>query len=93
MIIKDWSYYDMTNVTFIPKKMSPWELQNEFAHSLRHFYTFTSSFKILKLFGFDAWIRRLGLWLVGISADLFYTSSAKKENGNIYNKLKNYHLF
>ncbi|MCK5763304.1 MAG: B12-binding domain-containing radical SAM protein [Clostridiales bacterium] len=88
IIVQDWSYYDMTNVTFIPKKMSPWELQEEFVHSLRYFYTFISAFKILTSFGFNAWIRRLGLWLVGISAELFFRNKAKKENGNIYNILK-----
>lgn len=88
MLIKDWSYFDMMNATFIPKEMSPWELQEEFARSLRHFYTFGSAFKILKLFGFDAWRRRLGLWLIGIGTGFYYRSKARKGNGNIYNMLK-----
>jgi len=64
MITKDWSLFDMLNVTFIPEKMSPWELQEEFYSALKHFYTFCSSFKIMKLFGMNYGLRRLGLWLV-----------------------------
>jgi radical SAM superfamily enzyme YgiQ (UPF0313 family) len=64
MITKDWSLFDMLNVTFIPEKMSPWELQEEFYSALKHFYTFRSSFKIMKLFGMNYGLRRLGLWLV-----------------------------
>lgn len=30
MIISDWSQFDMMNVTFLPKHMSPWKLQETF---------------------------------------------------------------
>ncbi len=30
ILIKDWQYYDMMNVVFEPKTMTPWELEFEF---------------------------------------------------------------
>ncbi len=80
MITKDWSLFDMMNVTFVPKKLTPWELQMEFFHATNQFYTFSSSFKIGKLFGVNYGIRRLGLWLItSIGAQLYRISALKKD--------------
>lgn len=66
-IIKtDWQYYDMMHVVFLPKKLSPWELQKEFFYALKRFYSFSSTFRIFKIFGFEAGVRRLGLWFAFI---------------------------
>ena len=83
MITKDWSVYDMMNVTFLPKNMTPWELQKLFLSAARHFYTFLSSFKIGKIFGANYGMRRLGLhFLIDLGVPLVHliASSAKKTN-------------
>lgn len=64
IISKDWSLYNMGNVTFIPKKLTPWELQKQFVKAASQFYSFLSSFKIWKIFGANYGIRRLGMWLI-----------------------------
>ncbi len=90
MITDNWRYFDMMNVTFKPRNMSAWELQKEFLHSVRRFYNFTSSFEIMKLFGFNSGIRRLGLWLVsraGIMLLYFYLLFNRH---SYYHALKNF---
>ncbi|WP_213996529.1 B12-binding domain-containing radical SAM protein [Tepidanaerobacter syntrophicus] len=64
MMTKDWSLFNMAYVTFIPKKMSPWELQIEIIRVLKRFYAFLPSFKIGKIFGIGYGLRRLGIWLI-----------------------------
>ncbi|MCI1982353.1 MAG: B12-binding domain-containing radical SAM protein [Oscillospiraceae bacterium] len=64
MITKDWSLFDMMNVTFLPKKMSPWELQKMFFKAVKKFYTFFSSFKIWKIFGANYGLRRIAFSLI-----------------------------
>ena len=85
MISKDWSIYDMMNVTFLPKKMTPWELQKEFFGALKRFYTFTSSFKIGKLFGVNYGIRRAGLSIVvKLAVPLLHLLALLAKNTNLY---------
>ena len=64
MLTKDWSLFDMMNVTFRPKTMSPWELQQMFFKALKRFYTFFSSFKIWKIFGANFGLRRIAFSFV-----------------------------
>lgn len=61
MITDDWEQFDMMNVSFSPKQMTPWELQEEFLRANRSFYGFFSSFSIMKRFGLNYGLRRLGL--------------------------------
>lgn len=61
MLTDDWSQFDMMNVTFQPKKLSPWALQEEFYHAAKHFYDFRSAPRIGKLFGAEYGWRRFGL--------------------------------
>jgi len=61
LIKGSWSRFDMMNVTFIPKNMSPWELQEEFFHAARTFYDRKSSFRIGEIFGREYGARRYGL--------------------------------
>lgn len=89
ILTKNWQYYDMMNVIFKPKKLTPWELQREFFNAVKNFYTFKSSLKIFKLFGFESGMRRLGLWIAANFGTLFFKLMSNKENGNIYNWLKN----
>ncbi|HUI92855.1 MAG TPA: radical SAM protein [Chitinivibrionales bacterium] len=63
MVTKDWRYFDLMHATFHPKKMSVAELQEEFYTALLRFYSFRKSFTIMKIYGFAAGMRRLGLWL------------------------------
>ncbi len=64
MVIKDWQYFDLMHVTFLPKKMSAMELQNEFYSALSRFYSFRKSFTIMRIYGAAAGMRRLGLWFL-----------------------------
>lgn len=64
MVTKDWQYFDLMHATFQPKKMSMRELQIEFYNALRRFYSFRKSFTIMRIYGFAAGMKRLGLWLV-----------------------------
>jgi radical SAM superfamily enzyme YgiQ (UPF0313 family) len=64
MAVSDWQYFDLMHATFHPKKMSVTELQKEFYNALRRFYSFRKSFTIMRIYGFGAGMKRLGLWLV-----------------------------
>lgn len=88
MLIDDWQYYDMMNVVFRPKNMTPWELQSEFFHAVKEFYSFSGAMKMFKIFGFEAGMRRLGLWIASSFGMSFFKKKSNKEDGNIYNQLK-----
>lgn len=64
ILTRDWSLFDMMNVTFLPKKMSPWDLQKLFFKAVKKFYTFFSSFKIWKIFGANYGLRRIAFSFV-----------------------------
>jgi coproporphyrinogen III oxidase-like Fe-S oxidoreductase len=67
MITKDWGLFDMTNVTFQPRRMSPWTLQECFFDACDNFYDLPSAFRIWNLFGPEYGLRRI--WLAfGTSA-------------------------
>ena len=61
---QDWSLFDMTNVTFQPKKLSPWDLQSEFFQAANHFYDLPSAINIWKRFGTEYGLRRIYLAIV-----------------------------
>lgn len=85
MITKDWSIFDMMNVTFLPKNMTPWELQKLFLSAVKRFYTFFSSFKIGKIFGANFGLRRLGFSLVvKLGVPIIYLVSIFNKNTNLY---------
>ena len=42
---------------------------------------------MFKIFGFEAGMRRLGLWIAGKFGKTLFKKESKKENGNVYNKL------
>lgn len=88
IINTDWQYYDMMNVTFIPKQMSPWALQKEFFRAARKFYTFGSSFKITKTFGINYGMRRFFLFLLVRVALLGVFIISRIDNGNPYFRLR-----
>ncbi len=60
MITGNWAAFDLMDVTFIPKNMTPWELQDEFYYASTHFYDYRSAFRIGKLFGAEYGWRRFG---------------------------------
>jgi radical SAM superfamily enzyme YgiQ (UPF0313 family) len=64
LISNNWQDYSMLNVTFQPKKMSPWDLQMEMYHAIDDFYTFPSAIRIGKLFGVEYGLRRIYLAIV-----------------------------
>ena len=61
LITGDWTQYDMMNVTFQPKNMSPWDLQEEFYRAAHVFYDFKSVKRIREIFGAEYSRRRFGL--------------------------------
>jgi len=63
MLPGSWSRFDMMNVTFQPKNLSPWDLQSRFYDAACDFYDFRSIPDIVKLFGLNSGMRRLGLSL------------------------------
>lgn len=60
MITHNWEKFDMMNVTFRPRNMTPWELQEEFYHAGTYFYDFKSCRRIGKTFGAEYGWRRFG---------------------------------
>ncbi len=88
MVTEDWSQFDMMNVTFRPKQMSPWELQEEFYRSVRSFYGFRSAFRIGKIFGWGYAIRRLGLWFFALSGSRGAEFAARHLPGTSYYQLR-----
>lgn len=90
MITHEWSRFDMMNVTYMPKNMSPWELQEEFYHAARMFYDYDSAKIIGKLFGKEyerrrrrfAFVSNLGVWGAHVSSHI--------NNGNCYYELRHY---
>ncbi|MBN2534719.1 MAG: B12-binding domain-containing radical SAM protein [Spirochaetales bacterium] len=57
-------YFDFMHVTFIPKRLTTYELQEEFFNSIKSFYTVTSSLRIWKAFGLLAGLKRFALALI-----------------------------
>ncbi|MGI6046337.1 MAG: B12-binding domain-containing radical SAM protein [Eggerthellaceae bacterium] len=64
MLTDNWELFDMTNVTFQPKKMSPWELQELFFEAAEDFYDVPSALRILNKFGLEYGLRRFYLAFV-----------------------------
>ena len=88
MLTDDWSQFDMMNVTFRPKNMSPWELQEEFYRAVKYFYDFKSVKSIRRLFGAGYGRRRflLAVWARLGSGGAHLASHVK---GTSYYKIKN----
>jgi hypothetical protein len=40
MLTENWELFDMMSVTFKPKRMTAWELQNEFFKAIKDSYKF-----------------------------------------------------
>ncbi len=71
LITRNWSHYDMMDVVFKPKNMTPWELQEEFYHAGLYFYADEDANReIGEIFGKEYGVRRekfgkmarLGIW-------------------------------
>jgi radical SAM superfamily enzyme YgiQ (UPF0313 family) len=58
IINTNWNQYDMMDVVFIPKNMTPWELQDEFYEAACKFYDYRSCASIRRLFGREYGFRR-----------------------------------
>lgn len=81
---KDWKYYDMMNVVFLPKHFTPAELQEQFFISMHRLYSAGSLYKIFRLFGTVAFLRRIGLWLTFSLALIYYRIMEKFAPGSLY---------
>jgi radical SAM superfamily enzyme YgiQ (UPF0313 family) len=60
LLKQDWAQHDLMTVTFLPKKMTAWQLQDEFYHASKYFYDFKSPKTIGKIFGKEYGWRRFG---------------------------------
>jgi radical SAM superfamily enzyme YgiQ (UPF0313 family) len=88
MLTDDWSQFDMMNVTFQPKNMTPWELQEEFYHAANHFYDFRSVPRIRKLFGAEYGWRRFGLAFTARLGPFAARIASKCAKGSSYYQLR-----
>lgn len=84
----DWEQYDMMNVTFRPKRMTPWELQKEFMRAGRTFYDLPSSFQIMKKFGLNYGLRRIGLWGTAVLGVFGEEMASRFARGTCYYQLR-----
>lgn len=66
MVTDEWALFDMCNVVFQPKQMSPWALQDEFYRAVDGFYDFPSAIRIGRLFGAEYAWRRIYLSVVTV---------------------------
>ena len=90
LLTKEWSCFDMMNVTFLPEQMTPWELQKLFYSAVGNFYSFFSSFSIGRIFGLNYGLRRVGLSLMSkIGIPAAYLASLTAKNSNLY-KLRHF---
>jgi radical SAM superfamily enzyme YgiQ (UPF0313 family) len=60
LLPSDWTQHDLMTVTYLPKKLSAWEVQDEFYHASKYFYDYKSAPRIGKLFGAEYGWRRFG---------------------------------
>ena len=81
---KDWKYYDMMNVVYLPEHFTPAELQEQFFISMHRLYSLGSLFKIFRLFGIAAFLRRIGLWLTFSLALIYYRVMEKFARNSLY---------
>lgn len=88
MLTDDWTQFDMMNVTFQPKNMTPWELQEEFYHAASHFYDFRSAIRIGKLFGAEYGWRRFGLAFTARFGPMAARIASKCAKGCSYYELR-----
>ncbi|MBN2259459.1 MAG: B12-binding domain-containing radical SAM protein [Clostridiales bacterium] len=81
----DWEYFDMMNVTFFPKKMTPYALQKQFYLANLKFYSISSLFSNYKRFDLNWVMRRLAMSIVIRACALFMLFTA--------NFLRNTHVY
>ena len=84
----NWAAYDMMNVVFQPKNMSPWELQDTFYEMSKYFYDEKSAETIGKLFGREYGKRRKGLAMYA-KLGVWGAHVASKIKGTPYYKIRN----
>lgn len=82
-----WNAYDMMNVVFQPKNMSPWGLQSTFYEMVKYFYDFKSAKKIGEIFGEEYGKRRRGL-AVFARLGSWAATAASHFKGTLYGKIR-----
>jgi len=87
MIEGSWEQFDMMNVTFYPKNMSPWELQEEFYKASLYFYDFKSARIIKDHFGKEYGRRRMGLAIMA-RLGVFGAHLASRIKGTPYYRIR-----
>ncbi|MCD8045804.1 MAG: B12-binding domain-containing radical SAM protein [Clostridiales bacterium] len=87
MLDGSWEQFDMMNVTFQPKNMSPWDLQEEFYKASLYFYDFKSTKIIKEQFGKEYGRRRIGLALLA-RLGVFGAHLASKIKGTPYYQIR-----
>ena len=90
MVTNNWEWFDMMNVTFLPKNMTPWELQEEFYFTAKRFYDFKSAKTIGKIFGKEYGRRRWGLALMARLGVWGAHVASKIAKGSVYYDLRHY---
>lgn len=90
MITDRWDRFDMMNVTFRPKNMTPWELQEEFYHAAKSFYQFKDAKTIGRLFGKEYGRRRWGLALMTNLGVWGAHAASRIGKGSVYYDLRHW---
>lgn len=90
MITHDWTLFDMMQVTFRPKNMTPWELQEEFYRSNLYFYDFAPAKGIGETFGKEYGRRRWGLAFMARFGVWGAHFCSQHVPGTVYYQLRHY---
>lgn len=90
MITDNWENFDMMNVTFLPKNLTPWELQEEFYKASVTFYDFRSVKDIRRIFGKEYGRRRFGLAIMARLGVFGAHVASKVAKGSVYYQLRHY---
>jgi radical SAM superfamily enzyme YgiQ (UPF0313 family) len=92
MLSKNWSDFDMMNATFLPKNMTPWELQDAFYQESTYFYDFKSAREIGARFGSEYKWRRYGLAILARLGGFGAHLASRIGKGSVYYNLRHYGL-
>ncbi|RRG00001.1 MAG: radical SAM protein [Coriobacteriaceae bacterium] len=88
MITDNWDLFDMVNVTFQPKKMSPWELQECMFEAIECVYNLRGAMDIWRTFGPEYGLRRIYLAFVSHAGPMLAEWVADNVPVSVYYKLK-----
>lgn len=85
---RDWEQFDMTNATFQPKNMSPWDLEMEFFRCANAFYNLRHALQMGREHGVALGLKMLGLAIASHLGGLAVKAAGSIAKGSFYYRLK-----